>query len=125
MNNESSFEKNGGTYRMVNGYKIPNLDLPEEAKKPLGRWGQAHLDYLSHNKKVLLATMLAKGSLWKYLQETDKQAQEMFEALVGDMCIDNDITEDLKENDQMKWVKEMNNILQAAQEIIETELIFL
>ena len=51
MNNKSSFEKNGGTYRMVNGYRIPNLDLPEEAKKPLGRWGQAHLEYLSHNKR--------------------------------------------------------------------------
>ena len=68
--------------------------------------GTSTFEYLSHNKKVLLTTMLAKGSLWKYLQEIDKQSQEMFEALVEDMCIDNDITEDLKENDQMKWVQE-------------------
>ena len=124
MNNKSSFEKSGGTYRMVNGYKIPNLDLPEEAKKPLGRWGQAHLDYLSHNKQVLLTTMLANGSLWKYLQETDKQAQEMFEALVEDMCIDNDITEELKEKDQMKWVQEMNRIYSFAAELVLEDLIY-
>ena len=100
------------------------MDLPEEAKKPLGRWGQAHLEYLSHNKKVLLTTMLAKGSLWKYLQEIDKQSQEMFEALVEDMCIDNDITEDLKENDQMKWVQEMNRIYSFAAELVLEDLIY-
>ena len=78
MINKSSFEKNGGTYRMVNGYKIPNLDLPEEAKKPLGRWGQAHLEYLSHNKKVLLTTMLAKGmSILDICKETNCELKIM------------------------------------------------
>lgn len=123
MNNKSSFEKNGGTYKMVDGVRIPVLDIPEEAKKPLGRWGQAHLDYLVHNKKVVLTIMFAEGSLWKYLQRIDKQAQEMFEALVEDMCLNSEITEDLKEKDQMRWVQEMNRIYYDATEWVLEDLI--
>ena len=124
MINKSSFEKNGGTYRMVNGYKIPNLDLPEEAKKPLGRWGQAHLDYLSHNKKVLLATMLADGTLWKHLQEVDEQAEKMFNQLVKEICEDENINEELKEKDQICWVRSMNNVYNRATELVNHELIY-
>lgn len=124
MNDKSSFEKNGGTYRIVNGYKIPNLDLPEEAKKPLGRWGQAHLDYLSHNKQVLLATMLAAGTLWKHLQEVDEQAEKMFNQLVKEICEDENINEELKEKDQICWVRSMNNVYNRATEIVNHELIY-
>ena len=43
--NKSSFEQNCGSYRMVGDYKIPNITLPAEARKPLGIWGLKRKDY--------------------------------------------------------------------------------
>lgn len=48
--NKSSFEQNGGTYRTVGDYKIPNITLPAEASKPLGVWGPKRKDYLIVNE---------------------------------------------------------------------------
>ena len=123
MKQKSSFEKNGGTYRMVNGYKIPNLDLPEEAKKPLGRWGQAHKDYLMHHRPVTFTTMLYYGTLWKHLQEVEEEAEKMFNQLVKEICEDEGIDEELKEKDQICWVRSMNNVYNRAAEIVNHELI--
>ena len=50
--NKSSFEQNGGTYRMVGDYRISNITLPAEARKPLGVWGLKRKDYLMKHKSV-------------------------------------------------------------------------
>lgn len=89
------------TYRKVGNYKIPNLDLPEEAKVPLGRWGTAHKDYLMYHRPVNPTTMLADGTLWKHLQEVAEQAEKMFNQLVKEICEDEGIDEELKEKDQI------------------------
>lgn len=85
------------TYRKVGDYKIPNLDLPEEAKVPLGRQGTAHKDYLRYHRPVTFTLMLADRTLWKHLQEVDEQAEEMFNQLVEEICEDEGINEELKE----------------------------
>ena len=111
------------TNRKVEDYKIPNLDLPEEAKVPLGRWGTAHKDYLMYHRPVTFTTMLADGTLWKHLQEVDERAEKMFNQLVKEICEDEGIDEELKAKDQICWVRSMNNVYNRATEIVNHELI--
>ena len=121
---KSSFEQNGGTYRMVGDYKIPNIKLPAEASKPLGVWGLKRKDYLMQHKRVQFNIMLMTGTLWTHLAEIDEQASAMLSRLVEQMKVNEDITEQLKEQDQMEWVTRMNNIEARAREIVNHELIF-
>ena len=122
--NKSSFEQNGGTYRMVGDYRIPNITLPAEASKPLGIWGLKRKDYLMKHKRVQFNIMLMNGTLWTHLAEVDEQASAMFSRLVEQMKVNEDITEKLKADDQMEWVARMNNIEARAREIVNHELIF-
>ena len=122
--NKSSFEQNGGTYRMVGDYKIPNITLPAEASKPLGVWGLKRKDYLMNHKRVQFYIMLMNGTLWTHLAEVDEQASDMFSRLVEQMKVNEGITEQFKEQDQMEWVSRMNNIEARAREIVNHELIY-
>ena len=114
---------NGLWYELQGDYYIPLLSLPET--KPVGKWGRKHLRYLLEHRKGLYADLLTTGKLNDYLMDIDKQAVERFDRLIKQTAELRDIDDRLKEHDQMKWIKEMNNILQAAQEIIENELIYL
>lgn len=113
------------TYRKVNGYLIPNLTLPpEESTIRLGKWGLMHKEYLLNHKKTLFATLFSQGKLWQYLADIDTQAQQMFDTLVEQMKEDEGITEQLKEENQMKWICCISSIQTRANEIICKELIF-
>ena len=114
---------NGLWYELQGDYYIPLLSLPET--KPVGKWGRKHLQYLQEHRKGLYTVLLTTGKLNDYLMDIDKQAVERFDRLIKQTAELRDIDDRLKEHDQMKWIKEMNNILQAAQEIIENELIYL
>jgi hypothetical protein len=122
---KSSFEQNGGSYRQVGDYLIPNLTLPpEETKIRLGKWGMLHKSFLLKHKKVLFATLLAEGKLWQYLADIDTQAQQMFDTLVEQMKKSEGITEELKEQNQMEWIQRMQSIEARASEIISHGIIF-
>ncbi len=122
--NKSSFEQNGGTYRTVGDYRIPNITLPAEASKPLGVWGLKRKDYLMQHKQVQFNIMLMNGTLWTHLAEVDEQASDMLSLLVEQMKVNEGITEQLKAENQMEWVARMNNIEARAREIVNHELIF-
>ena len=122
--NKSSFEQNGGSYRMVGDYRIPNITLPAEASKPLGMWGLKRKDYLIKHKRVQFNIMLMNGTLWTHLAEIDEQASAMFSRLVEQMKVNEDITEKLKADDQMEWVACMNNIEARAREMVNNDLIY-
>lgn len=118
------FEETGGTYTEINGYLIPNLTLPAEKEKPIGIWGQRHKRYLKAHRKVTYTSLLTSGKLNSYLADIDEQAQELFSRLVKGMSEKQGVTEQLKATDQMLWVKRMENIRNAAAEIINSELIY-
>ena len=122
--NKSSFEQNGGTYRTVGDYRIPNITLPAEASKPLGMWGLKCKDYLMRHKRVQFNIMLVNGTLWTHLAEIDEQASVMFSRLAEQMKVNEGITEQLKEQNQMEWVARMNNIEARVREFVNTELIY-
>lgn len=113
------------TYRQVNDYMIPNLIIPpEEANITLGKWGMMHKDYLEKYKKVLFNSLLIQGKLYQHCAEIENQAQQMFDTIVEQLKQAEGVTEQLKEENQMEWVRRMNSIQVAARETVVNELIY-
>lgn len=113
------------TYRQVNDYMIPNLKLPpEESAIRLGKWGMLHKDYLENHNPVLFATLLTQGNLYQHCAEIDTKAKQMFDTIVAHMIKTENITEQLKEQNQLEWVRRMNSIQERAKEIVCKELIY-
>ncbi|MBQ8783636.1 MAG: TnpV protein [Clostridia bacterium] len=113
------------TYRQVNDFMIPNLTLPpEESPIRLGKWGMLHKDYLQKHKKVVFATLITQGKLYQHCAEVENQAQQMFDDLVAQMMKNENITEHLKEQNQMGWVRRMNSIQDIANEIVSLYVVF-
>ena len=116
---------NNITYRRVSDYKTPNIILPpEQANITVGKWGLMHKDYLEHNKRGLFMQMVTKCTLWPYLADIDRQANEMYNLLIEQMNEAEGVTEQLKELDRLVWVQRMGNIQQRAREIVCNDLIY-
>ena len=122
MRMQTTFEKLGGTYQQVGDYLLPDIEAPESPQ--IGIWGQRRLQYLRTNKRVLYTTMLMGDTLKAHLEEVDQSAEDMFNQLIGQMKAQEDITEELKANDQLEWVQRMNNIRNRVSEIVYKELIY-
>ena len=118
------FEEMGGTYTQVGDYLLPDLKLPEEEQQPIGVWGQRHRRYLKEHRRATYTALLASAKLNSYLTDIDRQAEEMFVRLVKQMAANESITEQLKADNQMEWVRRMNNIRNRAMEIVNSELIY-
>ena len=113
------------TYRQVNDYMIPNLKLPpEESAVRLGKWGMMYKDYLQKHYPVFFITLLIQGKLYQHCADIDTQAQQMFSTLVAQMTKTENITEQLKSQNQLEWVQRMNSIQERANEIVCKELIY-
>ena len=121
---QTIFEEMGGTYTQVGDYLLPDLKLPEEEQQPIGVWGQRHRRYLKEHRRATYTALLASGKLNSYLADIDRQAEEMFSRLVKQMAEAEDVTEQLKADNQMEWVGRMNNIRSRAMEIVNSELIY-
>lgn len=93
---KSIFEELGGRYERQGDYLIPYIALPAEEGKPIGIWGQRHLDYLKQYRKVTYTNLFTSGKLNTYLADIDRQAQERFERLIEGMKQAQGITERLK-----------------------------
>ena len=117
-------EKNGLWYELQGDYYIPCLNLPEEEQQHIGVWGQRHLRYINQNRKGLYFNLLTSGKLNGYLADLDKQAEDMFSRLVKQMAEREGVTEQLKADNQMEWVAQMNNIRSRATEIVNHDIIY-
>ena len=104
------FEEMGGTYIRHGDYLIPCLTLPEEEQRFIGVWGQRHLRYLKEYSRSVYLNLLTSGRLNDYLADIEEEAQERCERIVEQMKQAHGITEQLKAENQMKWVGRMNNI---------------
>lgn len=122
---KSLFEQMGGTYTQQGDYILPNLTLPTKEKQPIGIWGQRHARYLKRYHKILYFNLLSSGKLNAHLAEIDRQAEEMFFRLVKQMAEREGVTEQLKAENQMEWVRRMNNIRNAAIEYVNNKMICL
>lgn len=118
-------ERTGIKYELIGDYYfIAGDDEEPEDKRPIGRWGRMHEDYLKKNKRYVFDSMLMSGKLHSYLADIDGQARDMFDNLIEQMKVKEGVTEQLKEKNQLEWVQQMNNIQQRAREIVCSELIY-
>ena len=117
-------ERTGLEYELCGDYYIiAGEDEPE--REPIGVWGQQHLNYIQMHYKPFYNKMLNEHTLYDYLLQLNRDAEETFSELVTRMAIQEGITEQLKAENQMEWVGRMNNIRQRAIEIVNTEMIYI
>lgn len=118
-------ERTGLKYELIGDYYfIAGEDEEPEDKRPIGRWGRMHEDYLKKNKRHVFDSMLMSGKLHSYLADIDEQARDMFETLIEQMKAKEGVTEQLKADNQMEWVNRMNNIRSRVTEIVNHEIIY-
>lgn len=117
------YEKaNGLWYERRGDYYFPCLTAEEAT--PVGVWGQRHLRYLKRNRRTLYLQLKTSGRLNAYLADIDRQAETMLDQLMTQMAEREGITEALKADNQMLWVKRMNNIRSRAEETVKHILIY-
>ena len=117
-------ESNGLGYELQGDYYIPCLILSEEETQPIGLWGQRHKQYLKEHRHIVYTTMLIDGTLNRYLADINQQAEQMFHRLIDEMAQKQGVTEQLKAENQMEWVQQMNACKAQAEEIVKFELIY-
>ena len=115
-------KKSGIDSVLVGDYYIPDLKLPEE-KRPIGKYGRMHREYLKENHPVLFNDLVLSCQLWTYLADINGQAQDRLKIIISQMQKAESVTEEMKENNQWEWIQRMNSIFNRAEEIVLSELI--
>ena len=116
---------NGLDYTLVNDHYLPNLTVAAPAEQhPTGRWGRLHKKYLEEHHPVRYNQLVLSGELGSYLAALDEQADKQLALIIRQMQDAEGVTEALKAENQLEWVRRMNSIRNRAEEIVKTELIF-
>ena len=117
-------EVNGLDYVLVGDYYIPAIELPEDDDRPIGKWGRMHRAYLEETNPLLLNHLILAGRLYTYLADLNEQAQNRCWLIIRQMAAAEGVTEDLKRRSQWEWVRDMNSIVNRAEESVKHELIY-
>lgn len=116
-------ERTGLRYELVGDYYlIAGEDEP--GGRPVGIWRQRHLRYIRRYKRHLYSGLLIRGKLNDYLADLNEQAKALFSRLVKQLAEKEGVTEALKAEKQMLWVQKMNNLRNAAMEVVSSDLIY-
>ena len=124
MNKHIYDDNNGLSYKLHGDYYLPDLVLPEEEPVTYGKYGMLRRIFLKEYKKGIYSLLLTQGKLVEHLNQVDRDANDKMELLVRQMAKRQGVTEKLKEENQMLWVGRMNNINNAAEEIVLKELVY-
>ena len=111
-------------YTMQGDYQLPDLALPEQNEASLGRYARMRENFLKKHRKATYTSLLASCKLTEHLAGTEQSAAARLSQLTEEMKAREQITEELKARDPLKWTGMMNNIRQAAEEIVLQELIY-
>lgn len=112
------------TYRRCGDYYIPNIVIPAEDMRSLGKYGRMRLCYLKEQRPLLFNQLLLSGKLMTHLHSIDETCQERLHLLIQQMQVAEGVTEELKAADQMDWVRRMNSIHYRIEEMLLSELIY-
>ena len=115
-------EKNGLSYTLHGDYYLPDLEINEE-EPTYGKYGIMRKQFLKEHRSARYQYLVLTGKLTDHLNQVDKEVREKVEILMEQMAEQWGVTEELKMQDQMEWVRKMNNIRSRAVEIIDVELI--
>ena len=116
-------EKNGMSYTLHGDYYLPDLVLREE-KPTYGKYGMLRKQFLKEYRSARYQYMLLTGKLNEHLNQIDQEVREQVETLMEQMTEKQGVTEELKAQDQMEWVRLMNNIKASAEEIVLKNMIY-
>lgn len=108
MENRTFNKENGLWYERHGEYYLPCLALPEQEEQPIGVWGQKHLQFLKEHRRGTYTTLLTSCKLNAHLADINRQAEEMFSRMVQELSEKEGVTEALKAENQMEWVRRMN-----------------
>lgn len=128
QNNTKQAEKGANsmeiTYRMQNGYQVPNLLMPQTPEVHLGKYAELRRQYLMKRRRVLYTNLKTSGKLTEHLAETEQTARKMVEQAVTQMAQAEGVTEELKAADPLRWAGLMNNLRHSAEEMVLNDLIY-
>lgn len=110
-------------YIKTGDYWIPDLTLPYQSEKQLGKYGRMRMNYLKEHRSGLYTVMMLNGTLVVHLQEVDEAANRRLEYMIPEMMKEGGVSENLKTDDPMRWTGLMNALKAQAEEIILDELI--
>ena len=116
-------EKNGISYTLHGDYYLPDLVLREE-EPTYGKYGMLRKQFLKEHRSARYQYMLLTGKLNEHLNQIDQEVREQVETLMEQMTEKQGVTEELKAQDQMEWVRLMNNIKASAEEIVLKNMIY-
>ena len=118
-------ERTGIEYRLVGDYYLPNIALPKPRRiGNIGKYGRLRLKYLEEHHRVEVMLMRLNNELTSHLLDIEDECKSRDGQLVKQMAEKENITEELKANNQMLWVQSMNNIKNRAEEIAYNEIIY-
>lgn len=115
---------NGLGYTLHGDYYFPNLIVDEE-KATYGKYGMLRKRYLKEHKSGYYQYLVLSGKLTEHLNQVDREAREAVERLVEQMAEKQGVTEKMKEEDPMEWVRRINNILERAEEVIKIRILYI
>ena len=115
--------KNGMSYTLHGDYYLPDLVLNEE-EPTYGKYGMLRKQFLKEHRSARYQYMLLTGKLNEHLNLIDQEVRKQVETLMEQMAEKQSVTEELKVQDQMKWVRLMNNIKVSAEEIILKNMVY-
>ena len=121
---EREEQKMNITYEKCGDYLIPNLIPDPEPEGELRKFGLMRKSYLENYRRGIYSGLLLSGELKRHLLMIQEQAEERFDLLVEQMAKQEGVTEQLKAQEQMRWVQRMNSIRARAEEIVREEIIF-
>ena len=116
-------EKNGLSYTLHGDYYLLDLEINEE-EPTYGKYGIMRKQFLKEHRSARYQYLVLTGKLTEHLNQVDKEAREKVEMLVEQMAEQWGVTEELKMQDQMEWVRRMNNIKNVAEEMVEKGFLY-
>ena len=124
MNPQICDQKNGLTYTLHGDCYLPELNLSDTDKTPIGRYGRMHMTSLQEHRPGQYTHLLLSGKLCEHLAEIDSTCRERMDRMIPQIAAAEGVNEALKARDPMAWVGHMNGIRQRAEESILAELIY-
>ena len=112
------------TYRTENGILFPNLELPEQTNYAIGKYGKMRFNFMKAHRKGTYTTILTLGRLNSYLHGIDEAAEAQLSKIISETAQRLGVTEQMKAENQLEWVRMMNNIKHSAEETVLKELIY-
>ena len=116
-------EKNGLSYTLHGDYYLPDLVLNEE-EPTYGKYGMLRKQFLKEHRSAKYQYLLLSGKLTEHLNQVDQETRKQVEILMEQMAEKQGVTEKLKAQNQMEWVRLMNNIKASAEEMVLREIIY-